>query len=363
MVVWVQFPGFPVHFYHKEILFSMGNMIGRAIKLDYHTLHQQRTKFARIAVEVDLSRPLVPRIRLDGKWQPVEYENVPVVCFECGRIGHAQASCPSLHSTAPATNLPDAGGELIVGDKGDSLEPNGGFGPWMIVSRNSRRNQRATPNKGKTTEENTVGNVPALGHSGKVEKKILTKTTDLPFSDSKPRQPEPPKSQGKNMREMGKDGGGSKNGKVNGEQKKGKDGGGKKRDKGIANPNGTNKGGSILGPRPGLSLDSSGASSSHNSSLLPQLNNDGEPTQSSPARCKVLSSPTHIVKGANGTTMRIVEVADYPSPSRDNGIMTPSTVARTKQRRNKDGGIGEGIQAQSKKGTSIKHNPSKSLQI
>ncbi|CAI0398670.1 unnamed protein product [Linum tenue] len=194
MVVWVQFPGFPVHFYHKEILFSMGNMIGRAIKLDYHTLHQQRTKFARIAVEVDLSRPLVPRIRLDGKWQPVEYENVPVVCFECGRIGHAQTSCPSLRPTIPTINFPGAGGELSAGDKTDEREPNGGFGPWMVVARKSRRNQRASPNKGKAGVENTVGNGPDLGHLGKLENKSLN---DLPSSDSQLRQPEPPKSQGK----------------------------------------------------------------------------------------------------------------------------------------------------------------------
>ncbi|CAI0403405.1 unnamed protein product [Linum tenue] len=96
MVVWVQFPGLPVHFYHKELLFTMGNLLGRAIKLDYHTQNQQRAKFARMAVEVDLSKPLVPRIRLDDRWQRVEYENLPVVCFECGKVGHTNVSCPTL---------------------------------------------------------------------------------------------------------------------------------------------------------------------------------------------------------------------------------------------------------------------------
>ncbi|CAI0444922.1 unnamed protein product [Linum tenue] len=96
MVVWVQFPAFPVHFYHKDILFSLGNMLGREIKLDYHTLHQERAKFARIAVEVDLSKPLIPRVWLDGAWQYVEYENIPVVCFECGKVGHTSENCPSF---------------------------------------------------------------------------------------------------------------------------------------------------------------------------------------------------------------------------------------------------------------------------
>ncbi|CAI0557987.1 unnamed protein product [Linum tenue] len=65
MIVWVQFPTLKIHFYHKEILTSLGNLLGRTIRLDFHTLTLQRAKFARIAVEVDLSKPLVPRIWLD----------------------------------------------------------------------------------------------------------------------------------------------------------------------------------------------------------------------------------------------------------------------------------------------------------
>ncbi|CAL1381755.1 unnamed protein product [Linum trigynum] len=77
MIVWVQLPALKIHFYHREILTSLGNLIGRTIKLDYHTLTQQRAKFARLAVEVDLTKHLVPRIWLDDEWQKVEYENLP----------------------------------------------------------------------------------------------------------------------------------------------------------------------------------------------------------------------------------------------------------------------------------------------
>ncbi|CAI0428480.1 unnamed protein product [Linum tenue] len=169
MVVWVQFPGFPVHFYHKELLFTLGNMIGRAIKLDFNTANQQRAKFARMAAEVDLSKPLVPRIWLDGKWQKVELENLPIVCFECGKIGHTKINCPTLSqaltiATQSGTPSPPSVAAAVV-----SSEDPAGFGPWMLVSRISRRNSRDPPKQGKSERILVSHNGKKRGNSGKNE--------------------------------------------------------------------------------------------------------------------------------------------------------------------------------------------------
>ncbi|CAL1401296.1 unnamed protein product [Linum trigynum] len=96
MKVWVQLPALKVHFYHREVLTYLGNLIGRTIKLDNHTINRQRRKFARLAVEIDMSKPLVPRIFLDDQWQKVVYENLPMVCFECGKVGHNSDDCNLL---------------------------------------------------------------------------------------------------------------------------------------------------------------------------------------------------------------------------------------------------------------------------
>ncbi|CAI0389774.1 unnamed protein product [Linum tenue] len=180
MVLWVHFPGLPVHFYHQELLFALGNMIGRAIKLDYHTQHQQRAKFARMAVEVDLSKPLVPRIRLDGRWQKVEFENIPVVCFECGKVGHTKVTCPlicqdrlvaDVHGT-----LPSSGSDAGEGDSGDVA----GFGPWMLVTRKTRRNQREVGGQGKSDQNHLSNNAHKARNSGKGEEGDKERLESLP---------------------------------------------------------------------------------------------------------------------------------------------------------------------------------------
>ncbi|CAI0406011.1 unnamed protein product [Linum tenue] len=128
MVVWVQFPGFSVHFYHKELLFLLANLIGRAIKLDFHTMHQQRANFARIAIEVDLSKPLVPRIRLDGKWKKVEFENLSVVCFECGKIGHTKVTCPLVYRDRTGLDVTENHPLPLAAVAGESSEANASIG-------------------------------------------------------------------------------------------------------------------------------------------------------------------------------------------------------------------------------------------
>ncbi|CAI0468549.1 unnamed protein product [Linum tenue] len=167
MIVWVQLPALKVHFYHKEVLTTLGNLIGRTVKLDFHTLNRQRAKFARIAVEVDLSKHLIPRIWLDDEWQKVEYENLPAVCFECGKIGHSSETCPTVSLASPPPALLLTGGENTTAQPTTSSEPNAGFGPWMMVTRKSRRNPRDFQKKGKP--ESDLGNP-----SGTVIRKWLT---------------------------------------------------------------------------------------------------------------------------------------------------------------------------------------------
>ncbi|CAN1848774.1 hypothetical protein LINPERHAP1_LOCUS39061 [Linum perenne] len=142
MVVWVRFPHLPILYYHPEILSALGNLIGRCVRVDFSTQNADRGKFARLAIEIDLNEPLIPGIKLDGAWQKVEYENIPMLCFDCGKVGHESESCPckqALVLNSPFTSSPTPttqGAAPPMASQPDS------FGPWMVVARKHRRQRR-----------------------------------------------------------------------------------------------------------------------------------------------------------------------------------------------------------------------------
>ncbi|EOY08301.1 Uncharacterized protein TCM_022639 [Theobroma cacao] len=58
VAAWVRFPGILLHMYHKSILRRITSLIGRLLKIGYNTGAENKGKFARVAVELDLSKPL-----------------------------------------------------------------------------------------------------------------------------------------------------------------------------------------------------------------------------------------------------------------------------------------------------------------
>ena len=58
-------------------------------------------------MELDLSKPLIPKFLLDEFWQKVKYKGIPHICFSCGYTGYNSLVCP--HKTIEANHVSKCG--------------------------------------------------------------------------------------------------------------------------------------------------------------------------------------------------------------------------------------------------------------
>ncbi|KAK9200230.1 hypothetical protein WN944_015427 [Citrus x changshan-huyou] len=143
-VVWIRLPGMAFHLYDKCVLRKIGQLVGNVIKIDYRTELRERGKFARIVIRVSLTQPLVSRFNLDGRIQKVEYEGLPIICYQCGKYGHSSTFCLNKQTSneinkVNSENNPQANvtvEKIDVPTVDNSSRER--FGPWMVVERKGR---------------------------------------------------------------------------------------------------------------------------------------------------------------------------------------------------------------------------------
>ncbi|XP_073012846.1 uncharacterized protein [Typha latifolia] len=148
--VWIQLHNCAAEYWELEELIPVAAFFGRPLRVDETTLDHSRSRFARVCIEVDLSKPLKTAVWLGQKEervdQSVQYESIPKICFKCGRIGHKKEDCGYTDKDqgvqAPAMNAGEGGGEQ------QGTNPNKGkdakeedsiyYGPWCTVHRKPR---------------------------------------------------------------------------------------------------------------------------------------------------------------------------------------------------------------------------------
>jgi hypothetical protein len=98
---------------------------------------QERGKYARLCVEVDLTKSLLAMFMIKGRKYNVEYEGLHLLCKNCGKFGHYSEGCPDKrkpvavhHDAGRANGGHKNGGEDLPGSNVD--------GPWMVVQKQRR---------------------------------------------------------------------------------------------------------------------------------------------------------------------------------------------------------------------------------
>ncbi|RYR02393.1 hypothetical protein Ahy_B06g081187 [Arachis hypogaea] len=174
VAVWIRIPNLPIELYNKFFLWKVGKTLGTMLKVDELTSIHSRDKFARICVEIDLKKKIVPSFTALGKDFNIVYEGLHQICFNCGKYGHRIEQCSeSITGTTTNTAMDPTGGRIPSGDEGSNGEmqhnrqasqnqeanqeeikkikedqEGNPFGPWMIVKKNQRKNKpKSDPSK------------------------------------------------------------------------------------------------------------------------------------------------------------------------------------------------------------------------
>lgn len=181
--LWVRIPDFPMEFANEEGLRAIGDFIGKTVKIDVNTKANEFGNFARLCVEVDLTKSLKPFFTLLGSKYMIQYEGVHLICFRCGTYGHKSEDCSSLggekvadHGSMKETTKVVENGEVNplqsqaespAGNKGDECAS--GYGPWTLVGKQRRKvvdNKGGKSNDPRQRSSATRGDVGGSTHSG-----------------------------------------------------------------------------------------------------------------------------------------------------------------------------------------------------
>ena len=93
-IAWVQIPKISVEYFNKQfLLHKIGQKIGGVIKVDSTTANVERGQYTRMCVEVDVTKPLLSKFRLNGRVWGIQYEVLWMICFKCERQGHKEDAC------------------------------------------------------------------------------------------------------------------------------------------------------------------------------------------------------------------------------------------------------------------------------
>ncbi|KAA3455605.1 GroES-like zinc-binding alcohol dehydrogenase family protein [Gossypium australe] len=87
------------------LLGAIGQAIGLVVKLDAHTSSGRRGRFVRLAGCVDFRKPLVSKIKISGHIQRIEYESLPIICFNCGIFGYNSNMCKGTKNNSPKSGV------------------------------------------------------------------------------------------------------------------------------------------------------------------------------------------------------------------------------------------------------------------
>lgn len=103
--VWIRLEQLPIEKYHPKFLKHVGNKLGKLLKIDAVTIAATQGQYARLCVQFNIAYPLPKHVKIRAFWQDIVYENLPILCYRCGRLRHREVNCFESSESLNPTNI------------------------------------------------------------------------------------------------------------------------------------------------------------------------------------------------------------------------------------------------------------------
>ncbi|XVF63619.1 hypothetical protein PTKIN_Ptkin09bG0101200 [Pterospermum kingtungense] len=140
--------------YLIDFCMKVREKIRRFVRVNEATSLISRGKFARLCVEVDITKPLLARFKLRRRIRRIEYEGIHLVCFHCSVYGHRKDIRTSYLAETRRANQ-DSNGDVpeekdeqarkvdeVRKEVDIRLKIMENYRPWILANRKSRNGDR-----------------------------------------------------------------------------------------------------------------------------------------------------------------------------------------------------------------------------
>ncbi|CAN1826388.1 hypothetical protein LINPERHAP1_LOCUS31522 [Linum perenne] len=160
ILTWVRLPKLPIHYFNSLAFTRIGNVIGRTVRVDLATSEGARCRYARVCVEIDLTKPLLGKYMLEDRVFKIEYESLENICFDCGTYGHRSEQCKDISSpqASEAGQVSKMASPMPEVPNSSTEDP--ATGDWMVVQLHNRRKsvKAAAPKSAPATSSTQILN-------------------------------------------------------------------------------------------------------------------------------------------------------------------------------------------------------------